>query len=735
MYGLMQSRRLRSRRGIATLIALVFIALLSVLALAIYSSSNLSVQVVANEKQVRMAQLAAESGMEFVRYQLSAISVPYNTPQNQLFTAVTDDLKTQLNGSATLGGKSIEISGSTAYIPARDQPAISMGGGMGSFRAQVTAQGTHLLVRTTGMNDDEQFQRDIQLEYAVAMHASNIFDFGVASKGPIAMNGNVSIRGTLGNEVFGSVLVLSDNNTTPLTMIGNASISGDVSLTRNNPQSISVGPSSEIAGYSVGSTHIWNHVHDQVTEPEFPVIDTTIFKPYATNVVDTTGAAPAGYVGGSGDGAGFVGLNYLNVQNNCTIQGFDAVNSTTLGSVNILGQTNAGSNMNSCTFKGELDYKTTLSKNNATITKTKKVNSTLAFTAATSPMVNNVLPSGYTNLGNYNGPSGASQAFAGGKYYASTFSVPAGKTLTFSGPAELYVNGAFSVAGDIVTYDNFAANLKVRMVCSAGVDINSGGSKPLYLDVYAPQSPLNINNRSNVNGSFIMSGINVSNSNVNIDRAVKANGGATPNPAASGGSNGNGNGNGGMTMMKDKAFKNILIKANTNPKFTANTTIDGVVFIERPNKVEFGGNTTIRGAIVVDTDGNNNIGLDPTVNYISFTGNVSVTPLSSLPATAEFPLAERTLSGAFLLAPGFGATFSGNFGTIGGSIVSSKLDFNGNAGGTVTGSVINLNNTPFTMSGNSDIIIQSNGTGQYPSGVFFGSRYDPLPDSYVEVTP
>jgi Tfp pilus assembly protein PilX len=721
-------RQRRLRRGVAALISLVFIALLSVLALGIYSSSNLSIQVVANEKQVRVAQLAAESGMEFVRYQLASISIPYNTPQNQLFAAVADDLKTQLNGSQTLSGQSIEIDGATAYIPARNQPAITLGDGTGSFRAQVTSQGTQLLVRTTGTDNSGNFARDIQLEYAIAMHASNIFDFGVASKGPISMNGNVSIRGTLGNEVFGSVLVVSDNNTVPLTMIGNSNISGDVSLTRTNPQSVSIGSSSTIAGFSSGNSQFWQHVHDEVKEPEFPVIETAIFKTYATNIIDVSGGStPGGPVGGSGDAAGFVGLDYFNIQNNCTVKAYDSVNSTTVGSVTALGQTNAGGNLNNMTFSGEIQYKTSFSQNQANVTKLKKVNSTLSFAAPTTPS------SGVINKGNYNGPSGMSETFPGGKYYFQTFSVPNGKTVIFSGPVELYVNGSCNISGTVRSFEDKAWNTKIRMVASAGVDLNGNtSSQPLYLDVYAPLSPLNINNHPKVYGSFIMKGINVSNSQVVVDRAIKANGGATATPTAPPPSGGGG---GGTTTFSSSYYKNILIKANTNPKFTGNKTFDGVIYIEFPNKVEFSGNTTINGIVVVQTDGNNNIGLDPLQNTIYFNGNVTARPLSSLPSTSDFTLSLRNLSGGFVLAPGFGVTFSGNFGTVSGSIVASKLDFNGNAGGTVQGTVINLNNTPFTMSGNSDIIIQSAGTSGYPSGVYFGSRYDPLPDSYVEVTP
>ena len=54
---------------------------------------------------------------------------------------------------------------------------------------------------------------------------------------------------------------------------------------------------------------------------------------------------------------------------------------------------------------------------------------------------------------------------------------------------------------------------------------------------------------------------------------------------------------------------------------------------------------------------------------------------------------------------------------------------------TVNGSVIGLADNPLTLAGNSDIIINSTGTSQYPAGVFFGSQYVPLSDTYKEVHP
>src|SRR5207302_5236059 len=126
-------------------------------------------------------------------------------------------------------------------------------------------------------------------------------------------------------------------------------------------------------------------------------------------------------------------------------------------------------------------------------------------------------------------------------------------------------------------------------------------------------------------------------------------------------------------------------------------------------------NTTLQGVIVVE----NNPPGDLTSNVITFGGNVQASSVSTLPANTTFPDGERALTGAFLLAPNFAVTFSGDFGTIGGSIIASQFSFNGNAGGTVVGTVVNLNDSAFNLSGNDDIVIASTGTTNYPTGLSF----------------
>jgi hypothetical protein len=197
-------------------------------------------------------------------------------------------------------------------------------------------------------------------------------------------------------------------------------------------------------------------------------------------------------------------------------------------------------------------------------------------------------------------------------------------------------------------------------------------------------------------------------------------------------------GTSGPSVIVDKNpsgtfFKNIRIKAGTNPTFNANTTIQGVIWIEQPNNVKFNGGATIQGVIVTATDGNNNATASLSANTINFSGGVTFKGVNTLPATSDFPATLRALTGSALLLPGFAATFSGNFNTINGSIIASQLSYSGTAGGIVKGSVINLRDSSLSMGGTADIIVESQGTSNYPAGVLFGSHYSPLPFTYEEV--
>ena len=162
----------------------------------------------------------------------------------------------------------------------------------------------------------------------------------------------------------------------------------------------------------------------------------------------------------------------------------------------------------------------------------------------------------------------------------------------------------------------------------------------------------------------------------------------------------------------------------------SNLTVNGVLYIQSPANVTFGGSVNITGCIITDNSTSN---VSLTQNVITFLGNCKASAINNLPAT--FPAGERALTGAFIIAPHYTVNMAGSFGTVSGSIIASQFNFYGTAGGTIQGSIINLDDTSMTLGGKTALIIQSTGTSNYPAGVSFGNKYVPLPGTYLEVTP
>jgi len=176
-------------------------------------------------------------------------------------------------------------------------------------------------------------------------------------------------------------------------------------------------------------------------------------------------------------------------------------------------------------------------------------------------------------------------------------------------------------------------------------------------------------------------------------------------------------------------YENIRIQAGTNPTFTGDVTLKGVVFIETPNVVEFSGNANVTAIVVGDGDWTD----DSATNQISFLGNVQSHPIDELPDEEQF-VGIRDENGTFVMAPGFNVSFGGNFSALCGAIAGNGIQFHGNAGGIINGSIINYSNEEISLSGNSDLYFNRSGIEDIPAGFVpeIILYYDPT--SYSEVT-
>jgi Tfp pilus assembly protein PilX len=185
--------------------------------------------------------------------------------------------------------------------------------------------------------------------------------------------------------------------------------------------------------------------------------------------------------------------------------------------------------------------------------------------------------------------------------------------------------------------------------------------------------------------------------------------------------------NSSTNTSADATFENIRIAAGTNPTFSGNVTLRGIIFIETPNVVTFTGNSDITGIIVGDGNFEDNSG----VNQINFLGNVESYSVAELPDKAQFT-ALKDETGTFVLAPGFSLSMGGSFNALNGAIAANGIKFFGNAGGIINGSVINYSGGAMTLTGNSNLYFNHSGTTKVPAGFMpeIVLQYDPA--SYSE---
>lgn len=175
------------------------------------------------------------------------------------------------------------------------------------------------------------------------------------------------------------------------------------------------------------------------------------------------------------------------------------------------------------------------------------------------------------------------------------------------------------------------------------------------------------------------------------------------------------------------ALNNVTIAANTNPTFSGDMAINGVLFIEQPNKVMFAGQVVIRGVIVGDSA----IGDDSPDNNLTFSGQVQCSDISELTG-AQFD-AIKNETGTFLIAPGFSTDFSGQANVVNGVIAVAGVRFTGQAGGTINGSIINYSTEPVILQGQSALLFNRSGTASGPAGFAPVEVLEYAPSSYSEV--
>lgn len=266
----------RIQKGSALILSLMFVAMFFSMAVAVAGMSGANVQIAENHRKMDTARSCAESGLEVLRYWMNKVEISGTTDAEGRFDAVATSL---LGEVSTAGATNLVpvYSGSTITIS-----NVSLDSSLGkTFSAVLTKiDNNDIQMDVTGRY--KSFSRTIRANYAFGKRANTVFDFGVASKGPVSLAGNVELAG-VNLMVESNAYIESENALLALSIIGNSQIAGEVKIVNPYAYVNLQGGKAGIGGET--GADAMDHVKIGVGACEFPEMNPNEFVGYATNTL------------------------------------------------------------------------------------------------------------------------------------------------------------------------------------------------------------------------------------------------------------------------------------------------------------------------------------------------------------------------------------------------------------------------------------------------------------------
>ena len=182
----------RGRQGSVLILSLIFIVMVSAMAVALATMSGAHVQIAENHRKLEDTRACAESGLEVIRYWMNKVEMSGSTSRGNRFGLMAGRLQGALADEGIANVVPVYDGDSTITIS--NVPLCSSRNRY--FSAVLTRlSDTNVRLDVTGYEGD--ISRTIRSEFVFDVRAHNVFDFGVASRGPVHLAGNIEMEGAI----------------------------------------------------------------------------------------------------------------------------------------------------------------------------------------------------------------------------------------------------------------------------------------------------------------------------------------------------------------------------------------------------------------------------------------------------------------------------------------------------------------------------------------------------------
>ncbi|MHC4214688.1 MAG: pilus assembly PilX family protein, partial [Planctomycetota bacterium] len=240
-----KGRNRELRDGAVLIIAVIFVALFSSLGLAILSMSSSNVQIADNHYKANRALESAQSGLEVTRYWLGRIAMPGTVTPTDRFATLTGLVDTELQTANICATTPSAYDEDGACAVNLGSTTINSQTGQ-SFDASIQKTANLDVVKVTVTGGADSITRTVSVNCEFDVREHNVFDYGVATKGPLSMLGSTAIDGVA---VAADVYIESNSlDNEELFIKGNSQIAGDVQITNPDGYATLVGGQAGIGG-------------------------------------------------------------------------------------------------------------------------------------------------------------------------------------------------------------------------------------------------------------------------------------------------------------------------------------------------------------------------------------------------------------------------------------------------------------------------------------------------------
>ena len=260
-----------TRRGAVLIVSMIFVLIFSALAVSMAAMSGTNVQLASNQHKVGCAIASTESGLETMRFWLNQVTFPSSVLPSDYHGEIVSSLQNDLSANS-ITNITIYNDGTIAPVPLHSATGQAFEGEL-----LIDANNTDILQLTTIGGSD--ITRTIRVQYDIQPYEYPIFDYGLATKGPVHFLGNPTVNGVNSNGEA-DIFIESNSNNLAMVVTGNCNFDGDITVA-NSAANVAFMDAVQIAG-DTGQTAIDNHVNIGADSPQFPIPDTQHFQQYAT---------------------------------------------------------------------------------------------------------------------------------------------------------------------------------------------------------------------------------------------------------------------------------------------------------------------------------------------------------------------------------------------------------------------------------------------------------------------